>query len=237
MKLTNADISALNNILVISDLIGIDALVIEGGKVSGINADKTALILSDKNIPELSEDTKLGLSRLKDLKSRFDLFATDPALSIELKENAKKEITQIEFKGTGASVQFRATSPNVIKYPKNVKDDPIRTIIIQKAQAQMILNAGKVMSAANIGFTFKKKEEVAVEFTDATQDTFSLTLLDPSIKLAESDSNVVFFVFNVFAPLLRTALLEAETVELQICSSSATINVNGHDIRLMSQVI
>lgn len=236
MKLTTADISALKNILVIADLIGVEALVIADGKVSGINTDKTALILSDKNIPDLPEDVKLGLSRLKELKSRLDLFATDPNLSIDLKENTKKEISQIEIKGTGSSVQFRATSVNVIKYPKNVVDPAVRTVFIQRNQAKMILDAGKVMGADNIGFTFKTKEQVLVEFTDSTQDTFSLTLLDPSVKIDESDSNVVYFVFNVFAPLLRSAIIDNEIIELQICGSSALINVSGHDIRMMAQV-
>lgn len=237
MKLTTTDISALKNILSIADLIGVEALVIEAGKVSGINPDKTALILSDQNIPVLDESVKLGLSRLKELRSRLDLFAIDGNLSIDLKENTKKEISQIELKGTGASVQYRCTSPNVIKYPKNVVDDVVRTLTIQKAQAQLILNAGKVMGADNISFTFKKKDEVQVEFTDSTQDTFSLTLLDPSVKVDESDSNVVYFVFNVFAPLLRTAIIDADSIIVQICGSSALITVAGHDVRLMAQVI
>ena len=236
MKLESADISSLRNILNIADMIDIEALVIADGRVSGINKDKTALILSEQNIPQLAEGSKLGLSRLKLLKQRLDLFSTDAELEINIKENAKQEATQLELKGTNSAVQFRATPVASIKYPKNVNDDVVREVIIQKDQAKLILDAGKVMGAANIAFSFKsKKNEVVVEFTDATQDTFTISLIDPYTTIGDSDTNVCYFVFNTFAPLLRTAIGQNDSVAVRICGSSALILVNGHDIRVIAQ--
>jgi hypothetical protein len=236
MKLNSNDIENLTSILTIADIADITEVVIEAGKVSGINESKTAVILSEHNIPDLGE-LKLGLSNLKTLKQRLDLFSTDTTLVVETKENAKNEITQIEMKGKNASVQFRCTSPNLIKYPKSINDDIIKTVLIQREQAQLILNAGRTMGAANIAFSFKKKNEVNVEFTDSNQNKFSIVLTDPYTEIANSTSNVSYFVFSVFAQLLKTALVDAavNVVEFQIANSSAIMEVNGHPIRMLSQ--
>jgi len=235
MKLSTTDITALKTILDVCELVNIDAIVIADGKVSGINTNNTCLILSDKNLPELETDVKLGLTRLKMLKSRLALFGSD--VSIDIDVNAKNEATMLNIKGSNASVQYRATSPAKIKYPKNVDDAPIRSVAIGKEQALMLLNAGKAMGAENVAFLFKKKNEVVVEFTDNNQEVFSTSLTNPYEEISsDASSSSSYLPLDTFTPLLKTALNETSSdVNITFCDASALITVSGHEVRMFSQ--
>jgi hypothetical protein len=178
-------------------------------------------------------EVKLGISRLREFRKRLELFTSE--FSIETKDTPKHDVSAIEMKSSKASLSYRATGVNTIKYPKDIDDEIVKTVSITKEEALLILSAGKAMGAENISFTFKKKGVVVVEFADVVQDSFNLTLENPFEEIAEGDSNVSIFVFPVFADLLRVNLSEFEAVSIRIGNSSALIAVNGYDIRLISQ--
>lgn len=238
MKLSTTDIANLTKILSVCDLVGISAIAFDDGKVSGINDDKSCVILSSNELPKFDEGLKLGLTRLKLLKSRMDLFSNDPKFSIETKEKSSGEISQLDLKGSSANVSFRATSINTIKYPKAINDEELKKISINKSEASLILNAGKAMDAANITINIDKKNQVTIEFTDTVQDTFNLSLSEKAESVNESDSGSCtnYYPFKVFAPLLKAAFGETgEVVHIYICGASAKIIVLDHEMRLMAQ--
>lgn len=237
MKFTATDISNLTKILSVCDLVNISDIVFDNGKVSGINEDKSCLILCDKELPNLDEGLKLGLTRLKLLKSRMDLFATDPKFTIETKEKSSGEISQLDLKGSNANVSFRATPINTIKYPKSINDEDIKQVIINKSEAQLILNAGKAMDANNVTINIDKKNNVVIEFTDKVQDTFNLSLSEKAETLSDVDGSCTnYYQFKMFAPLLKAGFGDTgEVVRITICGSSAKIIVNDHEMRLMAQ--
>jgi hypothetical protein len=226
----------LVNILTVANLAEIAEVVIGDGKVSGVNENKTAVIISSENIPEFDGMT-LGISQLKTLKQNIALFMKDAALEISTKENAKKEITQLELKGKNASVTFRATAPGLIKNPKGINDEIKKIVYIDKTQAQMILDAGKAMSSTHIAFALKKDNEVSIEFLDSVQNKFSIKLLEPATIVDSSASDINYFIFSIFAQLLRVALLETtgDKVAVEIGNMSAIITIGGHPIRLIGQ--
>jgi hypothetical protein len=239
MKLTNDDVANLHKILTVCDLVNIGSIVIENGKVSGINEDRSAMILSNNNIPVLEDDIKLGLTRLKLLKSRLDIFNNDTNLNISLDTKANNETSQLNIKGKSSSVKFRATSPTQIKYPKGINDTPLKELTISRAEAMLILNAGKSMDAANIAINIKKDNSVIVEFSDLNQDTFTIALEEPATSVSDEDgdSQVNYYIFKMFSSLVKAAFAEdgIESINLIIGSSATQIFVYGHAMRLLAQ--
>ena len=83
MKLSATEIIKLENIINAARSSGIDKLIIEPGKVRGIDEKKTVVIISDHEIPDLGGKT-LGLNRLHLLQDRLGLVRTGDSFTIEL---------------------------------------------------------------------------------------------------------------------------------------------------------
>src|SRR5512137_2403079 len=99
MKLSNTDIQNLYDAILTCALGDIDDILIEGGVIRGVSADRSCLIISDYNVPAFTQ--KVGLSRLSKLRQRLDLFMTggkaENGVTLEAKESERGEITQLEI--------------------------------------------------------------------------------------------------------------------------------------------
>ena len=233
MKFTNTDINSLNNILAICSLVEIDALVIEEGRLSSVNSDRTCAFLTDTNIPVLPENIKLSLSQLKILRDRLDIFKTDPKLAIEAKEKANGEIASLDISGSNAKVQFRAKPRNTIKVPKSINDTAIKEVTITKEEAQTLLTAVKAMGSKKLTFTITKKGEVTVELSDSNNDKFDIVLENSAVSLGDKDSFTSYYFADVFSSVLKAASADGKPVTIIVNSASAIIEVNGFPLTLL----
>lgn len=234
MKFTNTDINNLNNLLSICSLVDIDALVIEDGRLSSVNADRTCAFLTDANIPVLPADVKLCISKLKVLRDRLDIFKTDPKLAIETKEKPNGEISSLEISGSNAKVQFRTSPRNTVKVPKAINDIPVKEVIITKEEAQTILTATKAMGSKKLTFNVGKKDEVTVELSDSNNDKFSIQLENAAVSLGDKANFTSYYFVDVFSSVLKAAAAEGKPVAITINEASAIIEVNGFPLTLLS---
>ena len=106
MKFTQSDVNNLQQIIQICGLISIDSFLIADGLLSGVNSDRTAAFINVDDIPVLPEGAKLGISKLKTFKDRLDIFKSDPNLSIEAKQKANGEVSDLIVSGSSAKVSY-----------------------------------------------------------------------------------------------------------------------------------
>src|SRR5574343_379991 len=216
MKFTNTDINNLNNVLAICSLVGIDSLVLEEGRLSSVNADRTCAFLTTENIPTLPEGISLSLTSLKILRDRLDIIKTDPKIYIETKEKSSGEVSSLEISGSNAKVQFRATPRNKVKAPKVINDVRVKEIIISKEEAATILTAIKAMGSKKLTFTITGKGEVNIELADTNKDTFDIVLENTAVHIKDKNAFTSYFFVDVFSSILKAASAEGKNITMQL---------------------
>ena len=241
----------LNKVIETCLLAGIESVLIENLKdqtpvVRGINDDRTCLILSNEDVPDFGQDVVIGLSRMRDLRSRANVLATDADFEMSFDLNAKNEVSVLGFKSAKGKTQFRCASPSIIKAPKAVNDEEHAIIAINKEDVQTINAAAKAMSAKTFTLLCKKngdgKYEAFIEFYDTNQDVFSIKVaddidfIDPSAKA----TFVYYYMSDIFLSLIRQiqgALPETETSFPLIVGKGGTLRliINNHVIILVPQ--
>lgn len=237
MKLSNTDIQNLYDTIVTCALGDIDDILIDGGVIRGVSADRACLIISDYNVPAFTQ--KVGLSRLSKLRQRLDLFMTggkaENGVTLEAKESERGEITQLEIACGKDRLQYRCTSTSNIRAPKSVNDEPAFLIAINKKQLALVLNALRVMGSGRLVLSIKVDGTVTFQVTDSNNDSFVLVNETPAEKLGEQEESVVhYYSSDVFASVVRAA---GEEVALSVgAMGSITILVNGHPLTLLPQI-
>lgn len=248
MKLTTSDIANLNRIIEVCSLVKIDALLFNASddnevtngttKLSGIDKDKTCVIITDENVPQLERGTKLALTKLKILKPRLELFKTDPKFAIELKKKTNGEVSELSLKGSNASITHRSAGLNAVKCPSKIEDTPMKRIQLTREEVVMILNAEKAMGSKKITISVKKDNQVSIEFSDSNNDTFATALSIPAEDIGdEAEASVIsYFHTDGFSPLVRASAVENEIVSIDLYEASAKIAVNGYVLTMISPV-
>ena len=236
MKLTSKDTANLSNIIAVCAIGSIDAVIIDDGIIRGANAEKTCAIISKVDVPEFKQ--KIGLARLSQLRQRLDLFSNDSSMVIDAKESDRGEISSLEISAGRNKAQFRCTSTMLIKAPMSINDEEACRIFLEKEEAQMILNAVKVMGTKKVQLTIKKDRSVIFTLPDTTNDAFTTVLKTPSERLGEDemDSVVHYYPSDIFSSIMRSKLDTSPiTFDVGVIGTIRT-TVSGHVLVMLPQI-
>lgn len=234
MKFTPQDITNLNNVLSICSLVGIDAFVIEDGRLSSVNLDRTCAFLTGDNIPVLPENVKLSLSKLKILKDRLDIFKGEQALTIETTEKNNGEVSRLNISGAKAKIQHSAAVRSTVKAPKSINDTPVKTVTITKDEATTILNAIKGMGAKKVAFIMKKGKPIKVELNDSNNDKFDVELESIATSIGTDRDLTSYYFSDVFSAILKAAVAETDKlITFTAFEASAIFTVNTYPLTLL----
>ena len=251
-SLSKESVSKLNKVIETCLLAGIENVLIENDPdgdegqavIRGINDDRTCLILSHAEVPELGGEGKvLGLSRMNILRSRVNVLNTDDSFEMSVETNNKNEVSVLGLKSSKAKTQFRCASPSIIKAPKAVNDEALAIIQISKGDVATINSAAKSMGAKTFTLMCKKNGdayEAFIEYYDANQDVFSIKVNDNVEFLDEPATFVYYYITDVFLGLIRqinSGLGENETSFPIIVGKGGTLRliINNHEIILVPQ--
>jgi hypothetical protein len=247
-NLSKENVSKLNKVIETCLLAGIENAIVENLKdqepiIRGINDDRTCLILSNADVPELGEGTVLGLSRMNILRSRVNVL-NDDSFEMSFDTNQKNEISVLHLKNKKAKTQFRCASPSIIKAPKAVNDEELAVIEISKSDVGTLNSAAKAMGAKTFTLMCKKTAtetyEAFIEYYDANQDVFSIKVADNVSFVGEEATFVYYYISDIFLPLIRKihdGLAENETSFPLIIGKGGTLRliINNHVIILVPQ--
>lgn len=246
--LTKENAAKLNSVIDTCLLAGIENVLIENldgnNIIRGINDDRTCLILSKVDVPELGPNVTIGLSRMNVLRSRMSVLSNDADFTVSYETNAKNEISVLGLKGSKAKTQFRCASPSIIKAPKAINDEDLAEIEINKNDVQTINAAAKAMGAKTFTLLGKKNSndeiESYIEYYDTNQDVFSIKIAD-SVSFADEPSTFVYYyITDIFLSLIRQAATKLADNESSLKlaigkGGTLRVTINNHEIIMVPQ--
>lgn len=232
MKLGPADVANISSILNTCQIGGVESVIFADGKVRGMNEERSFVIISDYNIPNLPG--KMGVSRLGTLKQRLDLYGPSSTPTLELIQADNGDIKTLNISAGKSKVQFRCTSPSLIKAPTSVNDSPTAVVYITSSELKTILDAIKVMGSKTLQIVIKSTGVASVSCNDETNDTFNIEL-ETKAEI-EGDSVIHYYFAQIFSTVLRQSL--GNNVTALAIGEMGTIStkLHEHSVILMPKI-
>lgn len=179
MVLNDEIIALIKTSVKTAQLVGIDSLIIEEGRIRAIDDDKTVLIYQVDNVPKLPFES-IGLNRVNVFTSRLNIVETRKNMTVEAIMNGDS-VQSLLMKGDGTKVDYRCANSRTIRAPKNINKtgtiqfeyriplNPEAVMMMVKAQAAMGTDMVTIVS---------NESGVSFEMVDSTNDVFSFHFTD-----------------------------------------------------------
>lgn len=219
MKLQADVIAELDNLLSTLNMAGIDKVIIEPGKIRAIDDRKVVGMITDKKVPDLGGKV-LAISRVKALKTRFDLAKAQGDMKIEATAaSSGSDIAMLEVAAGRSKSQFRCASSDAVKgkVPKTFNDVTAYELPLSVKQVPLIAQAVSAMAADVMTFASKDGSTVSVELVDSNKDVFTIDLEKPVTAINGKAGSFVFkYTASVLLSLLREATKSATNDEVKL---------------------
>jgi hypothetical protein len=220
MKLSQQTISTLENLIHISQTVGVERLIIGDNKIRGIDEKRTVGIVTDKNVPDLGGNS-IALNRLKQLLTRLNLAKAQGEVSIEttLASNGT-DIFILDIKGGKSKSQFRCASLESVKgVPKGFTDAVVWVLNIDSKIIPLLAQAEGSLNSDGITIVSKDGAIVSLELVDANKDMVSFELDSNATWVGTGDSGNGFcnkYPAKSLLSLLREASKVSDSVKLSM---------------------
>jgi len=240
MKLKTDTIAALDTLIQTAMLAGVDKLIINGGKIQGIDERKTVGLVTDKNVPDLDGKT-IAINRIKQLLSRLNLAKAQGDVTIEATIAANgTDISVLELQAGKSKGQFRCASLEAVKgVPKGFSDPMVWEVRLTAKIIPLIAQAEASMTADGITLASKDGKVVTCELSDSNKDLMVFELDDTASWIGTSPAGVGFcnkYPSKALLALLREASKVQDPVVVTIGQGGLLIiNVNGFDFFTLPQ--
>jgi hypothetical protein len=244
MKLSQESVRNLKTLLQTVSLVKIDRLIIESGKIRGVDDDQTVVIVSDQNVPDFNGAT-VGLNRLSILANRIGLFDANEDFSVEAVEAPSRDneggtdISAFKLAAKGSKFEYRTARAGAIKAPKMLNDTFVWAVTVPVDAIKIAISAANTMGSDQIALVSKSSGEVLFEIVDgSTQDSFTTKIADEAVWLPEDEDQPVQSFVNYYAvkalmPLLKAASAQGDVVLLVGEEGMLQITVNNYTLTLL----
>ena len=192
MKLDANTISYINDVVKTAQLIGCEDIMIEPGRVRGIDEARTVVILQTKDVPDMPFGS-IGLNRLSVFMSRYEIARVQDNFTIEVAEDVAKikqdDDTMLDMpiarsltmRGKGTKIEYRCANPGLMRAPRVIKDE-LKARVQLTGDAVLLLQKGQAAMGADT-VTIISNDGVSFEFTDVNNDVFKHTFADEAEDL------------------------------------------------------
>lgn len=190
MKIDEQDLAYIQNVINTAQLVGIDDVIIEPGRVRAIDENKTVLLFQDENVPEMTFGS-IGLNRISTFLSRLDIARTQEGFHVSSVIDSDNEFARsLTMKAKGIKVDYRCANPRTILAPKNVNDVLVCRINITP-EAVYLLQKGQTAMGADVVSVISNDDGVTFELMDVNGDKFSHTFTHEVTKITD-DADTTF---------------------------------------------
>jgi hypothetical protein len=236
MRLSKESVQHLKTLLQTVSIPKIDKIIIEDGKVRGIDPDQTVVIISSTNVPDFGGKS-VGLNRLSTLASRLNLLDGDE-LTVEAVE-ADNSISGFNIATKGSKFQYKCARTDTIRAPKTIHDNFIWSITIPVEAVKLTISACNTIDSEQIALCSKSNGEVYFEIIDSiTRDTFTTIIATEATWKGDEDERqtqafVHYYAIKTLIPLLKQ-IASTGSSELVVGEGGVLqITVNGHTFSLL----
>lgn len=235
MNLTESDVQKLRDILSLCKTVGIDSVVLSGGKVMGAAASKKLAIIAQSGFEQVDIAVPIGIGRLVELEKRLAIFGDQVAISGEVGKSG--EIMRLTMAAGRSKAQFRCTATSMIKHPKENADVPLTVVSLSKTEVQQLVKAAKTFGAETIIFKISSAGDVHIECVDSTNDQFS-TGTEKKAEFVEEAENVLFtYLVSYLTTVLDVGTKDADSIDLVFGQAgSITVLVKGFTLMIMPNI-
>jgi hypothetical protein len=245
-KLTTESIAILEELLSACTMVKIDKLKIEPNLVSGIDEDKSIVLISETKIPDFG-GMSFAVTRLSTLNNRINLMKDGGGFEITAEPSPNKplEVCALKLNNKATKSEFKATNPEVVKTPKSVKDNPSWLVTITAEMAQVAAGAANNIGAARVILSSRAAGGVHFEMQDdKTQDTFSVQIADeamwvPTDQPTPTGADAAFVHYynsKTLMPLIKAAA-DTGNVDLIVTSRGILqLDVKGFTFTIIPKI-
>jgi len=240
MKLTPDSFQKLDTLIQTALTAGIKKLVIEGGKIRGIDEKQQVVIITTNNVPDFG-GKQVGINRLESLAPRLGLVKSQGDVTVETTDASNgTDISLLDLSSGKVKAQFRCASvENVKGVPKNIADTLVWEIKLTAKNLPVIAQAVVAMGAETVTLASKDGKVVSVELVDASKDIFTTELSDNATWIGDGNAQSSFcqkYPAKTFVALLKEALKTNDPLTLRIGQGGITsFQVNGYDFYMLPQ--
>lgn len=171
MKINLDTLTYIRNVVETGQMIGIDDVIIETGKVRAINDEKSVVLFQEENVPDMGFN--VGLNRINVFLSRLEVARTQENFAVNVITDDNDEFARsFTMTGKGFKVDYRCANPKTIKAPKAIVDEMLHEIQLTP-QAVYMLQKGQSAMGSDMVSLICNEEGITFEFVDANDDKFS----------------------------------------------------------------
>lgn len=233
MKLTHKDVEELKTILAACKVIGVDGVVIHEGKARGAKPSLDAAILSEAKL-SISEALRIGIGRVSELEKRLAIFQDQ--VEIEGKSNEAGDVSLLTLSANKTKVQFRCTSVNLMRYPKENQDSPLVIITFPRAEVLQISKAVKTLGAETVVLQVSRNGVIKLECADSSNDRFNIELSTTAEFVDDADGIVQTYLADLFISLLEASAQAGDASLVLGHEGSITATAKGHTLIIFPQI-
>jgi len=232
MKLDTDTLTYIKNVVETGQLVGIDNVVIETGKVRAINDEKSVVLFQEENVPDMNFE--VGLNRIGVFLSRLDVARTQDDFAVDVKTNDDGEFARsFTMTAKGFKVDYRCANPKTIGAPMKINDEMVARIELTP-QAVYMLQKGQTAMSAEVVSLISNDKGCTFEFVDVNSDKFSHTFSERiALDAGASHTFTHKYPIKILLPLFKH---DAESTFQIGRKGMLNIVVNNLNIFVLPQV-
>lgn len=217
MKLKKDQIEFFKRVIDAANLVGIESVLIEKGRVKGMEQGKneSVVFILENNVPELPFDG-IGLTRIDILANRLAIAESMDGFTIDavIDDSAGSSLVKsLLMTAKGFKVEYRCANPKAVKKAPSQMAEEFKYQISFDEDAVAMLTKGRSAMGADLVTVVGNNNEATFEFVDVNNDVFSYTFSKQIKNLIDDD---ISFVFRFPVDLLLAMLKKTETGYFQI---------------------
>jgi hypothetical protein len=179
MIIDPTSLAYIQTVIKTANLVKIDNIIIEPGKVRAIDSDKTVVLFHDQNVPTMPFGS-IGINRIDVFSSRVEMAKSVENFSVEaVVDSSGKEpfVRALLMKGKGIKIDYRCANPQTIQAPKAVHDPAIYRIKMTPEAILLMQKGQSAMSTDEVSFV-GNQEGVSFVMSDINSDALTYHFAD-----------------------------------------------------------
>lgn len=249
MKLNKQELDFIQSVIKTIQLVDIENIIIEPGKVRAMDENQSIVVFQDTNIPKMSFGS-LGLNRIKVFQTRLELAQSQDNFEIEVTTNGeddeigydKYDVSSKDpqpmwarsfcMSGKNVKLDYRCASPQTIKAPKQ-RAGISKYVFNIVPEVITMMQKGKIaMKSDEVTFIGDNKG-VNLVISDINGDALNYHFTDEYEVLDGSSSNFSYkYSIDQLLPLFKT---NTSGVCSLTARGSLMFTVNSLDVYVMAR--
>jgi len=234
MQLNPNSIAALDLLIQTAVTAGLKKLVIESGKIRGIDDKQSVAIITANNVPDLG-GKQARINHLEQLSARMNLVRSQGTLEVEATVASNdKDISILDMRGGKTKAQFRCASVEAVKgVPKSLNDTIVWELTVNSMILPTLTQGVAAMNAEIVTIASKNGKNVTLECVDTNKDVFVTDIDDPVKWIGTTPSVSSFcnqYPAKVLVSLLKEAAKDGAMIKLTMGSGGIlSLLIHGFD--------